>query len=780
MKRLNIICLCLLLLYIKSVAQTTYYVSSDGNDTLAGSSPATAWKTIDRVNNGINTMQPGDAVLFNKGDEFRGEIIISRSGTATANLKFDSYGTGAVPILNAAEVITGWTSPGNNIWVADYQGGLNSLNNFFINGVPQQIGRYPNANAANGGYLKIKSSTSPMNLSSDSLTALPDLTGATAVVRARIFILNKPVIQSKTGNTINFSGTGAGYSLTPGYGFFIQNHRTTLDQQGEWYFDAAARKIYLFSTTDPNHLLTEAPAQENNIRANQVNYFQIRNLLFKNSNTYGVKIEKSTGVMIGNCVFRNLHNAIWADEIQLANVNDNIITGTNNNAIYITGLNFTANFNTIKNTGLRAGMGNEKNNQYNAMNIVGSDATASNNRIDSVGYIGIRFEGSNLTISNNVIAHFTLTKSDAGGIYSFKGFAPVKYGYGNNLVSGNVIHDAYPNMYGSLSTAVNPNYAVGIYLDNNSHQNTVTGNTVYNIQGAGFMINIGGRMHKVEQNTFYNNLYGFACYPDTAVANKQNRIVKNIYFSKSMPQQIGHLQALNAAKIASIGTIDSNYYSQPLEKDSSFIQTSETAYTPRVNRGLTLSDLKLIGYETHGTYLHNFSPPFSINSTGTNRITPATYETGIDINPNLSTTSGSMLSGKYYQLRFFLKANTAATRVNISLMGAYGAAKFKSVIADTVRKEMVIWFSPYADVSATTLNFALDDVAKSVRLDHVKFQELNTSNILPADLIRFEVNPTATASTFNLNGISYTDVKGNIYSGQVSLAPFSSIVLMKQ
>lgn len=779
MKSTFLILACMFVLWIHAAAQTTYYIASNGNDSLAGTSPAQAWKTISRVNAAMPSIQAGDQLLFNRGDEFRGSLIISRSGTATANLKVGAYGSGAAPVMNAASVVSGWIDQGGNIWVADYSGSLNALNNFFINGVSQQIGRYPNANAANGGYLKIKSSTSPMNLTSDSLTALPDLTGAVAVVRAKIFILNKPVIQSKAGATINFSGTGTGYSLTPGYGFFIQQHRSTLDQQGEWFFDAAAKKIYLYSLSDPNDMVTEAPAYEDNLRASQVNYFQVSNLHFRNSNNYGMNVEKATGVLIANCVFRNMHNAIWADQVQQANVNQNNIVGTNNNAIYITGINYTSNFNIIKNTGLRAGMGNEKNNQYNAMNIVGADATAANNQIDSTGYIGIRFEGSNLQIKNNVITNFTMTKSDAGGIYSFKGFAPAKYGYGNNLVSGNIIHHAYPNMYGSLSTAVNPNYAVGIYLDNNSHNNTVTDNTVYNVQGAGFMINIGGREHLVKRNTFYNNLYGFACYPDTAAANKQNQIRENIFFSKSMYQQIGHIQALNAIKISSAGSIDSNFYSQPFEKDSAVVQTSETGYSPRVNRALTLGRLAAIGYESHGTYVNNYTSPFSINSTGPNRITAAAYSSGINIDPTLSSPSGSMLSGRYYQLRFFLKANTVATRVNISLMGAYGAAKFKSVAADTARKEVILWFSPYADVNNTTLNFALDEPGKIVRIDHVQFQELNVTSTVPTDKIRFEVNDTAALRTFNLGGLSYTDVRGTLYTGLVTMQPFTSVILMK-
>ncbi|MBN1181611.1 MAG: hypothetical protein JXB49_04930 [Bacteroidales bacterium] len=48
---------------------TTYYVSNSGNDGANGTSPATAWKTIARVN--ITNLLPGDSVLFEAGGCWR-------------------------------------------------------------------------------------------------------------------------------------------------------------------------------------------------------------------------------------------------------------------------------------------------------------------------------------------------------------------------------------------------------------------------------------------------------------------------------------------------------------------------------------------------------------------------------------------------------------------------------------------------------------------------------------------------------------------------------------
>lgn len=50
-----------------------FYVSADGNDGDPGTSPEAAWKTPERVSRA--DLMPGDAVLFRRGDIFRGQIV---------------------------------------------------------------------------------------------------------------------------------------------------------------------------------------------------------------------------------------------------------------------------------------------------------------------------------------------------------------------------------------------------------------------------------------------------------------------------------------------------------------------------------------------------------------------------------------------------------------------------------------------------------------------------------------------------------------------------------
>lgn len=79
-------------------AAKTYFVSPAGNDSSNGTSIATAWKTIARVN--AATLAPGDMVLFEGGKIFNGMLYITSSGSNGANIRFASYGTGRA-IINA-------------------------------------------------------------------------------------------------------------------------------------------------------------------------------------------------------------------------------------------------------------------------------------------------------------------------------------------------------------------------------------------------------------------------------------------------------------------------------------------------------------------------------------------------------------------------------------------------------------------------------------------------------------------------------------------------------
>ncbi|WP_433011901.1 hypothetical protein [Kribbella sp. CA-294648] len=81
-----------------TTAAATYYLdSSAGNDSAAGTSSATAWRSLAKVNG--FAFQPGDRISFKRGGSWTGTLTLSRSGTASNPIVVQAYGTGNLPVV---------------------------------------------------------------------------------------------------------------------------------------------------------------------------------------------------------------------------------------------------------------------------------------------------------------------------------------------------------------------------------------------------------------------------------------------------------------------------------------------------------------------------------------------------------------------------------------------------------------------------------------------------------------------------------------------------------
>ncbi len=94
-----------------SFSGTAYYVSADGDDSADGKSPENALRTLEKANS--LELNAGDALLFRRGDIFRGSI------NAAAGATYSAFGEGAKPQLlgsfeNAAELC--WEKTDEFIW----------------------------------------------------------------------------------------------------------------------------------------------------------------------------------------------------------------------------------------------------------------------------------------------------------------------------------------------------------------------------------------------------------------------------------------------------------------------------------------------------------------------------------------------------------------------------------------------------------------------------------------------------------------------------------------
>jgi len=108
MKNYRYLLIIVLVFLVSSIHATTYYVdASTGDDSNNGTTPATAWQTISKVNN--QTFLAGDSILFKRNEIFRGRLIPQNSGNSGNWIVYSAYGTGDNPQLLGSEQLTNWT-----------------------------------------------------------------------------------------------------------------------------------------------------------------------------------------------------------------------------------------------------------------------------------------------------------------------------------------------------------------------------------------------------------------------------------------------------------------------------------------------------------------------------------------------------------------------------------------------------------------------------------------------------------------------------------------------
>ena len=95
----------------------TYYVDcAASGDSGAGTSTATAWKTVGKVNG--RSFSPGDFILFKRGCTWRETLYPPSAGTPDHPITFGAYDTGANPIISGAHKLALWTNESGRIWYA--------------------------------------------------------------------------------------------------------------------------------------------------------------------------------------------------------------------------------------------------------------------------------------------------------------------------------------------------------------------------------------------------------------------------------------------------------------------------------------------------------------------------------------------------------------------------------------------------------------------------------------------------------------------------------------
>ncbi|HZG25083.1 MAG TPA: right-handed parallel beta-helix repeat-containing protein, partial [Chitinophagaceae bacterium] len=629
-------------------ANNYYFSMSAGDDSRSAAeaqNPSTPWRTLDKLNSIIGMLNPGDFVFFSRNDVFEGSIVITRSGTSALPITFGAYGSGAKPVISGLSTFSNWTSTGNGTWESPSPAS-SRVNVVLLNHIARPIGRWPNRDAANSGYLNYEGYSGNTQITDNDLPGYPNWTGGEVVIRKVRWVIDRSVITQHSGNTIHYNSESH-YGASYKHGYFIQNHPATLDIPGEWYYKLNERKLGIYSPSgDPSGSLVEGSTRDSLISVIGQSNINFDNLSLIGANINAFNFINTQSIRITDCDINhsglNAINGLNANDLTVEN---STIDHTNNTALNLVDCSYlTARNNKIKNTGMIAGMGKGDAGAYEAILVNGDNETIEQNEIENTGYIPITFRGNVNIIRNNYINNFAMVKDDASGIYTWNNIpnSPATYG---TKITGNLIL----NGIGAGDGTEHPDYfpANGIYMDDNTANVEITGNTVANCGLFGMYIH-NARNITITNNTLFNNVSQIVFRQDQHSSAPIRGIVlkNNVLFSKTGNQLTAEFSS-ETNDLGDHGISDNNYHVRPLDPGN-IIYASYHSNGSFYGNAVTLDTWKgMFGKDIHsqGTPVTISSPDlirFEYNPTFSSKSIPLD---GTYIDARSNTYNGSITLG---------------------------------------------------------------------------------------------------------------------------------------
>jgi parallel beta-helix repeat protein len=798
---------------------TTYYVASGGNDASDGLSPLTPYLTIDKINQ--MTLLPGDSVLFNRGDLFRGMLQISNSGTASALIYIGAYGTGNLPILSGAEVINGWASSQGNQYKAACAICPDQLKQVFINRVRHIPARYPNS-----GYFPMSNVSTTAFSAANLIQAAGTWDSASIHLRTMHWVIDDFLVKTYTPGHINYTIPAHFYTSYPiqeNFGFFLTGKLLALDTAGEWFYDKQSREISLIPS-DAASLLSagaEVSVYQNCIRiSNNVKYVMIKDIQMERSLEDLLFMNGTSFITISDCsLFEAGNDGVGGFKdystynsyltVQNCHIEDACNTGINLTG----GTKILLKDNKIKRCGLIAGLGSGSDGGYEGI-YCPANSTITGNTVDSVGYTAIHVI-SNDTVVYNRCSHYGLTKNDCGGVYFWNGSF--------NYVAHNFTGDGFGNGQGTTfpdRTMIN-----GVYSDDFSHDNIFEFNTSFHNE-MGMVLHKGAR-NKVSNNIFYDNwksqLYILEGNPHSNNVEVHDNTVNDNVLQCLHPSQRSLRMESEKNNISTMAIFTNNWYCNPYSED-----VIEIAYTPGYNNSnytfrynsYTLNDWKSANTFDQGGRGAFDSPSSSAqyNLPGADLIQNSDFSSGtgwwwtygnadftlVAAAANAQISSAS-LGGQYQNTQTLKEGNWGTAPIPLvkdhtylltySMAGAksggfqatfnYQNAPFTRNMVPTVlnksfgtqaKKDTVLFMAAATMGSSLIFNSSSDD--GNFRMDDLYLYEVNADTSLskPHTISVLFQNPSSSPLTISTAG-KYRTLDGTVLSSDTVLPPFTSMVL---
>lgn len=809
--------LFLVALFAPAAEATVYYVSPTGNDTNNGTSQASAWRTIDRVNQSAYTIQPGDQILFQRGGHYRGGIIWGTSGAAGAPITYGAYGTGADPIIDGARLVTGWTPYQGNIWRAQVG---TEVSQVYVGGNRSILARTPNT----GWFRNDQGSGNTMH-SNDLTQSNGFWTGARCILRCTASSYDTLRVAAFNNGTLTFSTQPTNTNMAgDDWGFYLDKRLDLLDASNEWYYEPSTGYLYLQApgNADPNGLAVEACTEWAGLLCSyQRHHMVAENLVFRHHRNAGVRVDDASFVTIRNCVIEDTYHGIRSyghDNLFEHNtISRTLATGClmiDNNSVF--------QWNDLEDIATIPGEG-ETQWGYFGIRGIGQNNVIRGNRLENIGYIGITANGNHL-IEKNTIHHYLTTLNDGGAI---------AFDHSDGLiVQDNIMYDAVCGLDGS--STVLPHYqemGLGIYFGNTSNVNTtVQRNTIANLSGVGINVdhNMNTHGHQVRDNVIFNcgigmsisdysNSNGPGAQFPYYVANYDDQYSNNVIYGLRKDQYALRFYNCYSAQPTDFGTFTNNRYFNPYNEMAIFLFSFQAGQhwfslehwqaARNEEAGTSRSPLRLSEWTTVNELSGELIPSGSFNGSSNgwaNAVWPNNAQVTHDVThldqgclkvyiPDNSVYGECSVRGP----EWFPIENGPDDwyRLDLSLQGDQEgylkcAIKGESQSGNPyTRYDRLLPFGPgrrdrsiYFQVSASEqaqLLLTNKWTLPQYYIDNIHLHKVQVQANDPLEKQMLLLNDGASEQTFELDGC-WSDVNGQYWSGSISLPGFGSKVLVRE
>jgi parallel beta-helix repeat protein len=634
-----------------------YYVDG-GNAAARDTNPGTEARPFKTIGKATPLLQPGDT-LFIKAGVYREAVILSQSGTKTKPIKIMVYpGDEGKVIINAAEPVTNWrrcTGPSdcagsphwNHIYYADVKRLVEShpdsafaIRQVFQHGELLNRARYPNT-----GWSYPTSVVDPRTVFSDSSLSKPDgyFTGSVCHIKTEVWQPNQIDIVDYAGHTITLA-TNPRYDISTRFGYFITNTVGEINEQGEWAYDPARKRLFIWPKNDVAEDI-EVTYRKFCIRTyGGVSSNQVRGLSMHNAYESGIWIYQSRDVWIENNTVEHSYDCgIFLQATNGECRDNNIINNTVKYscsagiALDRTAYNNNIEGNYVYATGTEYYGGDLMHGRGEGIYISGPFTRVYNNRVDRTGHTSLYLYGtaSGREISYNYTTNTCLALSDSGGIYMG--------GFSDEPETDYIHHNIFEDIFGCRSMEkdfdtgrpptieTHSGAAPGIYIDGEGNNRIIENNTVINSHMAGIYFH-WAPSNVVEKNTLYGNRDAQVWFDGKDEARKileNDDLFENIMFATDAQQKTFYL-GINYDNV-NFGQSDNNYFYNPYNYRHIHISRYK-AYEDRWTRDdLTLGGWRtLSGYDGNSkdfSHLNQFDD-ITIDSPRKSRII---YNTSLDV-----------------------------------------------------------------------------------------------------------------------------------------------------